>query len=344
MPRRSEFAKDLTYSPAAQDMDNLLVQKSNPLQTLSQTNLTLPEFKILDAYLSRIDSRKPEARLVQFERGALERLLDVEKIPLPELEKRLRNLFQVVRVMDGSKAKGYCLIGLFEKADFDMDESGRWQVSLCCTPAAMEYIFNIENLGYLRYRLRNVVSLTSRYSYFLYLYLENNRFRRSWTVPLEELKEVLACTAKTYSEYKRFNDLVLKKCEKELNSKTDLRYSYAPVRRGRRVSAIRFTLQTVRDRVPDQLTIEELPVPPREPQGGYSTDELAFLAEACDNEFTEEEMQVILDLLLQAVPYDSQQGRERYRYLRQKYNLLQLYASQKPIANRFHYLKSILPA
>ena len=69
MPRRSEFAKDLTYSPAAQDMDNLLVQKSNPLQTLSQTNLTLPEFKILDAYLSRIDSRKPEARLVQFERG-----------------------------------------------------------------------------------------------------------------------------------------------------------------------------------------------------------------------------------------------------------------------------------
>ena len=114
MPRRSEFAKDLTYSPAAQDMDNLLVQKSNPLQTLSQTNLTLPEFKILDAYLSRIDSRKPEARLVQFERGALERLLDVEKIPLPELEKRLRNLFQVVRVMDGSKAKGYCLIGLFE--------------------------------------------------------------------------------------------------------------------------------------------------------------------------------------------------------------------------------------
>ncbi len=59
MPRRSEFAKDLTYSPAAQDMDNLLVQKSNPLQTLSQTNLTLPEFKILDAYLSRIDSRRP---------------------------------------------------------------------------------------------------------------------------------------------------------------------------------------------------------------------------------------------------------------------------------------------
>ena len=80
-----------------------------------------------------------------------------------------------------------------------------------------------------------MVSLTSRYSYFLYLYLENNRFRRSWTVPLEELKEVLACTAKTYGEYKRFNDLVLKKCEKELNSKTDLRYSYAPVRRGRRV-------------------------------------------------------------------------------------------------------------
>lgn len=340
MPKRTRLI-EISEQEAARKLDKLLVQKSNPLQTLSQTNLTLPEFKILDAYLSRIDSRKPEERFVQFERGALERLLDVEKIPLPELEKRLKSLFQVVRITDESKVKGYTLIGLFEKADFDLDENGQWQVSLCCTPAAMEYIFNIENLGYLRYRLRNVVSLTSRYSYLLYLYLENNRFRQSWTVSLEELKELLSCTARTYTEYKRFNDLVLKKCEKELNSKTDLRYTYTPVRRGRRVSAIRFTLETVRSRAEDQLTLDAL-AKPAEPDSSYSTEQLAFLAEACDYEFPEKEMRVLLDLVLQIIPNDRQDGMERYQYLRQKYHILQLYASKKPIASRFGYLKAAI--
>lgn len=346
MPKRTKIIGISEREQDRRNLDNLLVQKSNPLQTLSQTSLTLPEFKILDAYLSRIDSRKPEKRFVQFERGELERLLDVEKIPLPELEKRLRNLFQVVRITDESKATGYSLIGLFEKADFDMDEHGRWQVNLCCTPAAMEYIFNIENLGYLRYRLRNVVNLTSRYSYLMYLYLENNRFRGSWTVPLEELKGLLSCTAKAYTEYKRFNDLVLKKCERELNSKTDLRYAYAPVKCGRRITAIRFTLQRERAEMEGRPGRKGLPGPPakpEDPEDKYSTDDLIFLAEACDCEFTDEEMQVLSDMLLEIIPYDGQNGLERYHYLQGKYDLLKLYARQNTITNRFHYFKTILP-
>lgn len=345
MPKRRKLLRTPDYKNSAQDQAKMLVQKSNPLQTLSQTSLTLPEFKILDAYLSRIDSRKPDARFVQFERGALERLLGVEKIPLPELEKRLRNLFQVIRVVDKTKAKGYKLIGLFEEADFDMDEHGQWQVKLCCTSSAMEYIFNIDNLGYLRYRLKNVINLTSRYSYILYLYLENNRFRRSWDISLEELKQLLACNAKTYTQYKRFNDLILKKCWKELTEKTDLQYTYTPIKHGRAVTAIRFTLETISEQLEGQMTLEGFSYPLPEPDSradNYSSEQLAFLAEACDYEFEEEEIQVLLDLLLQIIPYDSQNGLERFHYLRQKYDLLQLYASKEKITNRYNYLKTIL--
>lgn len=341
MPKRKKLPTIPDYKGASQDQDNLLVQKSNPLQTLSQTSLTLPEFKILDAYLSRIDSRKPEARFVQFERGELERMLNVEKIPLPELEKRLRNLFQVIRVVDERKSKGYKLIGLFEESDFDMDENGQWQVNLCCTKSAMEYIFNIENLGYLRYRLKNVVNLTSRYSYILYLYLENNRFRHSWQILLEELKQLLSCTAETYSQYKRFNDLVLKRCWKELTEKTDVKYSYEPVKRGRKVTAIRFTLNTIAEQLDGQVSFEELkPHEGHDKADQYSTEQLAFMAEACDYEFDETKIQVLLDLILQFIPYDSQGGLERFHYLRQKYDLLQMYAMKKRISNRFNYLRA----
>ena len=53
--------------------NNLLVQKSHPLMKLSE--LSLAEFKILDVYLSRINSRNPEDRTVCFEKGELEELL-----------------------------------------------------------------------------------------------------------------------------------------------------------------------------------------------------------------------------------------------------------------------------
>ena len=58
----------------------LLIQKSNPLLSLSETGLTLAEFKILDAYLGRINSHDPEKRFIRFEKGEIERLLDVSQI------------------------------------------------------------------------------------------------------------------------------------------------------------------------------------------------------------------------------------------------------------------------
>lgn len=60
----------------------------------------------------------------------------------------------------GSKENGFAKISLFEKAEAKQDENGLWQVDLVCTESALEYIFNIENIGYLRYRLKNIIDLT----------------------------------------------------------------------------------------------------------------------------------------------------------------------------------------
>ena len=191
MPKRKKLPDLPDYIGLPKDYSKLVVQKSNPLQTLSETEMSLVEFKILDAYLSRIDSHNEEKRYVRFEKGELERILGVTKINKSDLEKRLKNLFQTITIKDESKQKGFTIIALFEKAEAVQDSDGLWQVDLACTESALEYIFNIENIGYLRYRLKNIVDLTSRYSYILYLYLENNRFRKSWKVSLDELKKLI---------------------------------------------------------------------------------------------------------------------------------------------------------
>jgi hypothetical protein len=342
-------AKNEALQGTGRTQESALVQKARPLQSLAQSKLTLPELKILDAYLARINSREPERRTVRFEKGELEQYLGVTRILKPDLDKRLRHLFQAVELKEQNAFK---LISLFEEAEAEQDDSGLWQITLTCTPAARKYIFNIENLGYLQYRLRTVINLTSRYTYVMFLYLEKNRHWKTWTVTLEQLRCELNCDAESYAAYKEFNDKILKRCQRELQEKTDVRYVYEPMRSGRKVSSIRFTMQTQSDLLqpPEQVSeLDEQLIFGRTLPDAYDEDEamlekygsenLAFIAGACDYEFSREDMRVIYDLVIQIVPSG---GTERYDYLLRKYHVLKQYAAKNTIKHRSNYLIKLL--
>lgn len=241
MPKRTKLPPVPDYKGMGKNPEKLTVQKSNPFQSLSETDMTLPELKILDAYLSRINSHEPEKRYVQLEKGELEKLLGVDRIRKEDLVKRVDNLFRIVTIRDETKRNGFTKICLFEKVSCEQDENGLWKIDLMCTPSAMEYIFNVENIGYLKYRLRNVINFTSRFSYFLYLYIEDNTYRKTWEISVDELKQILNCTAKRYEEFKFFNSEILKKGQRDILKNTDLSYDYSTVKAGRRVIAIKFS-------------------------------------------------------------------------------------------------------
>lgn len=369
MPKRTTLPTYPDYIGVPKNDYMLVVQKSNPLQTLSETNMTLAELKILDAYLSKIDSHDEEKRYVRFEKGELERILGVDRIRQEELSKRLKNLFQAVTIRDKNKPNGFTTIALFEKAESFRDENGLWQVDLACTPSAMEYIFNVENMGYLTYVLKNIIELTSRYSYVLYLYLENRRKGKqsnSWTVPLDELKAMLRCSAESYKSYKEFNDKILKKCFKELNEKTTLRFTYAPIRKGRKVVEVRFTIESTESLSDEQFACPQT-LPLHDPalfdQGEafdeeerwlavYGSEQLAILADGCQYEFDKPQMEQIQSVLLRIhIPNDSLTNDAtwgRRAYLKEKYAALNNEAEkkkqcgEKPIKNRFKYFLSML--
>lgn len=227
----------------------LLVQKSQNILNLWRSGLSLAEFKIMDVYLARIDSHRPERRLVKFTKGEIEHLLGVKKINKATLEKRLEHLLgTVVDVPDIDYKRGFHKITLFDESYGEEDDNGTWTVHLECTEKAMKYFFNIENLGYLRYKLRCVININSRYSYLLFLYIENNRRRKSWEVDLDKLREILNCNDEKYAkEFKYFNRDILMRSQKELKEKTECRFDYEPIKKGRRITKIRFTVATLSD-------------------------------------------------------------------------------------------------
>lgn len=225
--------------------DKLIVQKSNPMTVLARSDLSLAELKILDMYLARINTYTPEMRTIRLDKGELEKALGVTQIKKDDLKERLKKLYQPIDLAKDDKKRLH-LISLFEEASAEQDENGTWQITLTCTQSAMKYMFYINNQGFFRYKLSSIVSLKSRYSLLLYLYLEKNRFRNPWEVSLKDLKHELNCEKdEAYKEFKIFNNRILKRCQTELHEKTDIRYTYEPIKKGRSVVAVRFTLETL---------------------------------------------------------------------------------------------------
>ena len=241
------------YYGLSKQKSKMIVQKENRLISLASSKLGLNEFKILDAFLSRIDSHVPNKTHVRFDRGDLEVILNTKRIHFDRLQKTVRGLFEDIKIIDETKPNGYAIISLFEETNAFRDEDGIWTLDLVCTDSAAEYFFNVEKFGYIKYMLSNISVLSGRASYLLYLLLEAERnkainFRKgnevTVTKSIDDLRIYLNCVDKPcYQDFKHFNYLVLKKCHKEINEKTSLSYDYKPTnKRGKYYKDIEFTI------------------------------------------------------------------------------------------------------
>lgn len=249
-------------APSKEMLDKMEIQKSRPLLALLRAGFTLPEHKLLDFYLARINPHDPSNRTVTLTKGELEEALGVTRILNKDLAVRLRRMFTPIDLA-GDDENVINQLVLFERAYARKDADGRWIVSLTCTESAMRFIFLTENYGYIRYKLKSIVHLGSLYSYALFLYVEANRFKKRWDVDLGELKKVLGCDKDAhYEEFKRFNSKVLGRARDEILEKTLCRFSYTPIREARKVKRIRFEVETLSLEHFEALT--ELPAPDKE--------------------------------------------------------------------------------
>ena len=231
---------------ALPDIDYLVVQKSKPLLALWQSNLTLAEFKILDVYLGQINIRNTEHKTVTFPKGELERVLNVKQIKPLELDKRLTHLTTSIRIPDLQNSNKLTRITLFKKTHIRKNENKMWQIELACTESAKKYIFNIESMHHIKYRLKCITNIKSRYTYILFLYLWENKYRKVWKIMLNELKKLLSCDQDAfYKQFKYFNQRILKRAQEEIKNVAEFKYTYEPIKKGQTVVSIQFVVESL---------------------------------------------------------------------------------------------------
>lgn len=140
----------------------------------------------------------------------------------------------------------YLQFVLFEQARYRKDEYGKPIIELTCTSTAKDLFFCIGKYHYFSYALENVIKLTRKASYLLYIYIRINRYRNKWDIDLNELRDsVLDCKGQeSYQEYKIFKRDVLAPAVEEINKKTDCQFTYEAIKRGRKVAKSSLSIRT----------------------------------------------------------------------------------------------------
>lgn len=217
------------------------VQKSDPLTLMRSVPFSLGELKILDTYISRINAADDTHRTVIFTKKEYEELMGIACANYRALQKHTAGMLgKVVELQMPNKS--YLQFVLFSRAYYHKDENGIPIIELTCTEEAKDLFFCIHKYHYFKYALENVISLTRKASYLLYVYVRSNRYRNEWDVSLEELRDtILDCkNQKSYQEFKLFKNRVLDPAAKEVNAKTDCQFVYEVIKNGRKITKLKF--------------------------------------------------------------------------------------------------------
>lgn len=308
-----------------------IVEKSKALVWAQLQDYGIGELKILDTYLSRINARDPNSSLVTFTKKEYATLMGIDpNIRTSQLKTYTKKLLSNVVTLD-LPDEGYVQYPLFSKAECRYDEKqNQVIITVKCHEELKAAFFDITKDGYVRYQLKNVISLRSQYSIRLYTILKANPF--GWTAKVEDLREKLGATSATYDEFKRFNNMVLKKAVEEINQITDIDVTAENVKRGRSVVAIKFGVQQKKQVVLDPHDLpgleEETPDTRYEdsPAIPDPDDPLALAITALPPEFTREQVELLHDLAIPHIPEDKTTTNEQemwiFEYLQQKVRLM----------------------
>lgn len=217
---------------------SLIVVKSNNLVEASY-KLTLDEMRILLLTIGRIDSEEPNHRR-DFEFTVsefAERFGVDEKIAYQQVQMAVDKLGGRWAVLEDTAKVRRKAIFLTDQTYFKGE--GRFQIVL--HEKLMPFVSEIKN-NFTRYSLEYVAKFNGFHSIRLYEILAQYRSKGSRDVTVEDLKDWLQVADK-YDRYNNFKQWVLEPSLKEINEKSDLFIEVEPIKRGRSIHALHFTIK-----------------------------------------------------------------------------------------------------
>lgn len=155
---------------------------------------------------------------------------DLKKICLTLTDKKVE-----VEKDDG----GWLIAPIMKYAEYHKDKG---IISLCLNDKLEPYFLQLKKF-FTQYGLENALSLSGKYSIRIYQLSKSYLYKNEFIIPLDEFKNKLSLTAKSYDQYKTMNQRVLSPSISEINSKTDINITCEGIKEGRSIKHLKFTVK-----------------------------------------------------------------------------------------------------
>ena len=231
------------------------VEKRNDLNEIRTKHMTMQQLRFFAIYLSRINARDESTRRVRFPLADFQKIMGLGRLNIANLKAATDGLLcQIVHLPN--KNGGYKSFQLFKECTVDKAPDGEWFVEIDAHDKALPMFFDFKE-KYFTYDVGNVLRLGSSNQMRMYEILKQRQtLRQPVIIQLQELRELLGLDDDKYTRYQDFRVRILDKAQKELAEQTDIKFTYEPVKKGRKIAALAFNVQRNDLKFP-QMCIEE---------------------------------------------------------------------------------------
>ena len=340
--------------------ENYVVNKSNVLNEIRANSMTLQEVRFFSIYLSKINPKDINTRVVRFSFSDFQVIMDLKRIRYDYIKNVTNGLLcKVVNIPN--ERGGYTGFQLFKECLVDTDENGEWYVEIDAHDRALPLMFGYQGY-FFKYQLWNALRLRSTNQLRMYEILKQYE-KTGWRVlSIQELKSLIGISENEYSRFNNFKAKVLDVCRQALEEYTDIKFTYEPYgKKGPhgKILSLKFTIEKNKN-YKDQLSldkfIDEKKLKSMEIQDDYGsedkdepeksryTERIELFMDACENEFSFVEIETIVNKMREYLPYNKFSDQLYcYHYISDRYKELQRQDEKKKIkASRYGYLKSII--
>lgn len=324
--------------------ENYLVKKRNVLNEIRSNGMTLQELRFFSIYLSKINPNDTSTRVIRLPIDDFRAIMELGRINIDYMKTVTNSLLSKI-VNIPTERGGYTGFQLFKRCRVDIDDNAEWYIEIDAHDEALPLMFEFKD-KYFSYQLWNALRLKSPNQLRMYEILKQYEKIGMRILSIEELRNLLGIDKKEYKAYKDFRVRVLDACQQALSENTDIKFTYEPYGKkgkGGKILFLKFSIKKNTNYVDqlslsefiDQNTIEDEPLTPYE-------ERIHFLLDACDNEFSESEIIVLYNLMIEQIPSVIQSDIKCYDYLSRKYAEMKMRNEKNKIKHRFAYMKSII--
>lgn len=219
-----------------------IVVKSNELIQKSRFDLTLQQQKIILYLISQINPWDEDFKLYKFNIKDFCKICGIENnwyyIELKNAIQEIANKSLWIKLPSGTET----LVRWIEKPYINANE-GTIEIKL--DDDMKPYLLLLKK-NFTRYELFWILMFNSKYSIRLYEVIKSFHYNEDKdyikSINLEELKIMLG--AGHYTDYRDFRRRVLEKAISEINKYSDKIIEYKPIRKGKTIEVIEFTIKT----------------------------------------------------------------------------------------------------